>query len=341
MTVNKSTVWLDNSRIIAMFAVVMLHVATIVMVSNEIGSTYWWFGNIYNSLVRWCVPVFVMISGALLLSPHKQEDILTFYQKRAAKLLIPITTWSLIFLTWRFIKGIAKGEPPTILELLEKLVSGNPYEHMWFLYMILGLYLFTPFFRKIIQHSTNKEVNLLIIATFSLATINHIYTSFIPSGSQLFINWFFLYIPFFFLGHRIRNTEFQPPQFILWSTFLTSSTLTAIGCSVLAIKNGLPFSTYFYGYLSLTVIPMAISMMYLLKSWNNPISNNNVTKTLSLLTLGIYLIHPIILEIMGYTGYTTNIHPIISIPIVTGIIFIISLTGAWILYKIPFFKRTI
>lgn len=337
----KATVWLDNSRIIAMFAVVSLHVATIVMATNEIGSTYWWFGNIYNSLTRWCVPVFVMISGSLLLDLHKQETLSTFYKKRAARLLIPITIWSIVFLGWRFVKGVLKGEIPTTIELLGKLASGNPYEHMWFLYMILGLYLFTPFFRKILHNTTTKELNLFIIATFSLATINHAYTSFIASESELFINWFLLYVPFFFLGHRIRNTELQPQKFVLWSIFLLASAATAVGCYLLAIRNNLPFGSYFYGYLSLTVIPMSVSVMYLLRTWHQPILNSSFTKQLSLMTLGIYLIHPVILEVMLYTGYATKIHPIVSIPIVSAIIFITASLGAWFIHRIPYLKRSI
>lgn len=337
----KSTVWLDNSRIVAMVAVVMLHVATIVMVSNEVGSTYWWFGNIYNSLVRWCVPVFVMISGSLLLDPNKKEDLSTFYRKRVSRLFVPIVAWSFFFLAWRFLKGTFKGNAPTITELLGKLISGNPYEHLWFLYMILGLYLFAPFFRKIIANSTPKELNILTIALFSLATINHAHKSFTVSETSLFINWFLLYIPFFFLGHRIRSTQYQPPKLILWSIFLISFALTAIGYSTLAAENNVSFNSYFYGYLSLTVIPMSISIIYLLRGWNSPILNSGFTKQLSLLTLGIYLIHPVILEAMGYTGYATGIHPIISIPIVTAVIFTTALMAAWILYQIPYLKQTL
>ncbi len=339
--INESTVWLDNSRIIAMVAVVLLHVATIVMVSNDIGSNYWWFGNIYNSLVRWCVPVFVMLSGALLLDPHKQEDLSTFYRKRASRILIPILTWSFFFLSWRFIKGSLQGDPPKILELLGNLVSGNPYEHMWFLYMILGLYLFTPFFRKIVTSTTKQEFNILIIATFSLAAINHFYTSFTATESKLFINWFLLYIPFFFVGHRIRNTTVQPPKSILWVTFLTSTSLTALGCYVRAISQNLPLDSYFYGYLSLTVIPMSISVMYLLKTWNTPILNNTFTKKLSLFTLGIYLIHLLFLEGIIKIGYATKIHPVASVPVVTGITFMLAFTGTWILSKIPYLKKSI
>lgn len=49
--------WLDNSRIFAIIAVVILHVASIPVVRAPIGSEYWWYGNIYDSLLRWSVPL--------------------------------------------------------------------------------------------------------------------------------------------------------------------------------------------------------------------------------------------------------------------------------------------
>ena len=66
-------VWLDNSRIIAILAVVFLHVSAGVVTESVIGTESWWVGNLYDSLVRWCVPVFVMISGAVLLDHSKKK----------------------------------------------------------------------------------------------------------------------------------------------------------------------------------------------------------------------------------------------------------------------------
>ena len=81
-------IWLDNSRIIAIFSVVFLHTAASVVLGNSIGTEYWWIANLYDSFVRWCVPVLVMISGALLLDPVKKEDLSTFYRKRFSKILV-------------------------------------------------------------------------------------------------------------------------------------------------------------------------------------------------------------------------------------------------------------
>ena len=115
-----------------------------------------------------------------------------------------------------------------------------------------------------------------------------------------------------------------------------------MGCYIVAIKTDLKTGMYFYGYLSISVIPMSISLMYLLKTWNKPILNASITKKLSILTLGIYLIHPILLETINDTQYNVlSFHPIISIPVVAFIIFIVSLGMSWLIYQVPYLRRTI
>lgn len=335
-------IWLDNSRIIAIFAVIFLHVSAWVVCGYDVGTGYWWVGNVYDSAVRWCIPVFVMISGALLLDPNKQEDLVTFYTKRLSRILVPIIFWSAFFLAWYFLKSAMKGSEPTIVDLLKKLLSGKPYYHMWFLYMIISLYLFTPFFRKIVAHSSKKDLLVFIAITFVMATLNYVYGKFVSGGSKLFINWFLLYIPFFFLGYFIRQDNRNPKKSILWSVFIVSIIVTFYGCYILAENSSLEYGLYFYGYLSVSVIPMSISIMYILKAWDKPIINTSFTKKLSILTLGIYLVHPVILETIDYIQYGTgSFHPIIFVPVVTFIAFVMSAGVVYVIYRIPFIRRIV
>jgi surface polysaccharide O-acyltransferase-like enzyme len=335
-------IWLDNSRIIAMFAVIFLHTATRVVTWSDVGSEYWWIGNFYYSFVRWCVPVFVMISGALLLDPNKKEDLTIFYKKRFSRILVPILFWSVFFLLWAMLKGTIKGNPPSLVELSERLIAGKPYYHMWFLYMMITLYLFTPFFRKIIANSTRSEIMILIIFTFLIAALNAIDVNFFSGGSKLFTNWFLIYIPYFFLGYLVRIDKRNFSKNILWAVFLLSSCLTAVGCYIVTKNRDLDAGLYFHGYLSITVIAMSISIMYLLKSWEKPIISEEFTRTLSLLTLGIYLIHPIILETILYLRLSPlNFHLAISIPVIAIIVFSFSLIWSWVIYQVPYLRRII
>ncbi|OQW42740.1 MAG: hypothetical protein A4S08_11215 [Proteobacteria bacterium SG_bin4] len=335
-------IWLNNSRIVAMFAVVFLHSAGLVVLYSPIGTENWWLGNIYDSFARWCVPVFVMISGALLLDTTKMEDLKSFYIKRLSKIMIPIMFWTVFFLLWVVLKKSLKGEIIEAGDITNRLLSGAPYFHLWFLYMIFFLYLFTPFFRKIISNSSRFEILVLILFTFIISALNAFIAKFELSQSSLFINWFLTYIPYFFLGYFIRTGQIHFKKPILWIVFSLSVFSTAMGCYFVTKNQGLDAGLYFYHYLSITVIPMSIAIFCLLKSWTKPIYNVQLTNKISSLTLGIYLIHPIFLEIIQYTGYgPLSYNSLISIPIASVVVFCLSLGMVWVINAIPYMRRII
>lgn len=335
-------VWLDNTRIFAIFAVVFLHAAAAVVIGFSIGTPEWWVGNIYDSIVRWCVPVFVMISGALLLDPTKNDDLKTFYTKRLSKILVPVLFWTVVYLCHDSYVTVLKGGEPTFDYLLGKLMSGKPHYHMWFLSMIIVLYVFTPFLKKIVANSTKQELMVFIIVSFVLAMINNFNAKFLGSGTGPFINWFLYYVPFFFLGYLIRVDEKKYSKTLLWGVFIVTSAITAYACYYFGLSINSGAGLYFYEYLSITVIPMSISVMYLLKLWNKPIYSTNTTKLFSALTLGVYLVHPIILEAMQRAGFgPQDFNPIISIPLITIFVYFASAFVSWILQKTPYLKRVI
>jgi surface polysaccharide O-acyltransferase-like enzyme len=283
-----------------------------------------------------------MISGALLLDPGKKEDMVIFYKKRLVKILLPVLFWSVLFLLWGALKGMAKGDPLSFKEILQRLLSGRPYYHMWFLYMIVPLYLFTPFFRKIVANSTRGEIILLAIATFTIAVLHAVYAHLYTDGSKLFITRFLSFIPFYLLGHLIRTDERDASKVLLWSVFFLSAILTALGCYGLSIyKDGFA-GTYFYGYLSITVVPMSISMMYLLKAWKRPIIDEKFTRLLAMLVLGVYLVHPLVLEPVIHLGFgPAFLYPLVWVPSIALFVFCFSFLASWLLYQVPYLKRII
>ena len=335
-------VWLDNTRVLAIFAVIILHTTSGILSQSAMGSGDWWIGNIYDSLVRWCVPVFVMISGALLLDPQKKETLQVFYSKRLSRILVPLLFWSAFFMLWTVLKGMIKGDVPSSLDLLAQLLSGRPYFHMWFLYMLLGLYVFTPFLRTIVANSTRQEIMLLVVITFFMAILNYMAAKLFDNYSKIFLNWFLYYLPFFFLGYLIRTQEHPISRPLLWTVFFSSTLFTALGYFITSRWYGLELGAYFYGYLSVTVIPMSISIMYLCKTLDKPLLSAGFVRSMAVLTLGIYLIHPIILEILEYMGFgPLAINPAISIPFIALFAFCMSFIGAWVISNIPYLKRII
>ena len=80
--------WIDNVRILAVFFVIWLHVSGPVVVNQpDVASFNWWVGNVADAMSRWCVPLFVMASGALLLSKSLYLEPIVFYKRRFMRYL--------------------------------------------------------------------------------------------------------------------------------------------------------------------------------------------------------------------------------------------------------------
>lgn len=336
------TIWLDNARITAILAVVVLHAAVSAVVDTPLGSPYWWAGNLIDAFSRWCVPVFVMISGALLLAPARPEPAKLFYRKRAARILAPLLFWSAFYLGWIYLKGVLKGSPPTPNDLLQRLAAGEPYYHLWFLFMLVPLYLVTPLLRQLVARTSHATLLALTIAGFALVVTRVIYTHLIGRGPGPFPLWFLNYLPYFLLGHLIVSSPWQPAPIVARTVILVTGALTAVGCNELALQRGLASGLYFYDYLSVTVIPMSISVFYLMRYWRNPLLGPILTPRVATLTMGVYLIHPLFIEILQRAGLgPIDFHPTLAIPLVALVAACSALAVARVLNRRAYLRRLI
>lgn len=143
----------DLLRIISAVAVVMIHVSSIWfdgavesisksgLSVTDIQSPYWIC--IYGSLSRFAVPCFVMLSGAFILENEKNIEYKRFYSKSFAKIGIPAIIFSVVYIFYA-IPGCFFGVERGIVTLLKSIIKGVPMYHMWYLYMLVGVYALAP-----------------------------------------------------------------------------------------------------------------------------------------------------------------------------------------------------
>jgi len=87
---------------------------------------------------------------------------------------------------------------------------------------------------------------------------------------------------------------------------------------------------------------MSLSIIFLLKRWNIPIINKKLTQEIASLSLGVYLIHPIVLDIFTHTKLGPNsFSSLISVPLLGGVIFFVSLLAAKTIRYFPYVRRII
>lgn len=130
--------YLDYLRLVAILGVITIHVTTSLnFYRQDYASLNWQILNFWDGLSRFCVPVFIMISGAIFLNPDFDLSWEKLFKKYLRRIVVSYLIWQLIYCGWYY---FAKGGD---LVTVAKFLIGS-YDHLWYLPMIAGLYLVTP-----------------------------------------------------------------------------------------------------------------------------------------------------------------------------------------------------
>lgn len=157
----EATRYMDLLRCGALYLVVLLHCISGTLANPGLaGTAVWWICDILNSAARMGVPLFFMLSGALLLSDERTLDPLPFYRKRLRRILPLFLCWDLLyFLENAYLQGAPLSARQFLVELLT--LRGSKY-HLWFVYKIASIYLLLPFLKRIVDHCRRRDVWLLL-----------------------------------------------------------------------------------------------------------------------------------------------------------------------------------
>ena len=162
---NKKTSYIEFLRVLATFIVVIDHVAVVALsqfpkqatVSKSI---------IYYSLrhsFHAAVPIFVMITGYLLLNPEREISLEKIIKKYVFKILVVLFSFG-TFYSW--LELIFDSHKVSILQLPKAIYNvfiGKTWDHMWYLYMILGLYIITPILRYLIKYDKDYKNGIIFM----------------------------------------------------------------------------------------------------------------------------------------------------------------------------------
>lgn len=163
----KKHFYLDCLRAFATLAVILWH--TVSNVFDRFGPLGEWLpaSITFGPLVRWSVPVFFMISGALLLG--KEEEPAAFYKKRFTRICIPVIVWVIIYGLVKYYHFTIYSPPRpsffryVIVDNFALFFTNKLSYHFYFISLILGLYLLSPFLSKMIRLLTKSQLELLLL----------------------------------------------------------------------------------------------------------------------------------------------------------------------------------
>ena len=256
--------WISNLRVIATLCVVLLHVASSALYTyNQVPNSHWWIGNVYDSFARFSVPLFLMITGALLLG--KQYSYSIFLKRKVVRILWPFLFWTAIYIIYNFIeppKFFGKLETQTNFDwIIQQIRDGSSY-HLWYVYMLIGFYIAIPLLNKLIIGVKNKYLLLFLIVWVIFITFS---TSKNSAYNFEWNLWYIMgYLGYVVLGYylSIINTKSKPISALAVITFLIGLFITFYGTYYYTDMNGLFYKNY-YSYLTPNVLLMTASIVCL------------------------------------------------------------------------------
>ena len=364
---NQHIVWLDVVRFIAMFTVVCCHCTDPFNfypgTAPNIGEIKLW-GAIYGSVLRPCVPLFVMITGALLLPVR--GDASTFYKKRIPRVFYPFLIWSVLYNLFPWITGLLGLNPQIILdffpyageEVMQQSFSVSleyiliiPFNfsilavHMWYIYLLIGLYLYLPVFSAWVEKASERA-KLMFLLAWGVTLLLPYYYQFVSNylwGTCSWNSFGMLYAfagfnGYLLLGHYLKNLEWS-----LKKTLAIGFPMFAVGYAVTFLGfrhiTALPEYTdemleLFFTYCSLNVVMMTIPVFMLAKKVK--VNSERMKKALANLTVcgfGIYMIHYFFTGPSVVLMRAINMPIGLQIPVAAILAFAVSWGLVWLIYR--------
>ena len=319
----KRNINLDYLRVAATLGVIVLHVSSQNFYSTDVNGSQWQVFNVFDSIVRWSVPVFVMISGSLFLG--REIPLRKLYSKYILRLTVAFITWSLLY---AILNGGSVGH------ILLSTIKGN--SHMWFILMIIGLYISVPVLKLIVDKGwkTKYYLTLSFVFAFFIPEVVNITRDF---GSGAFVKGinsinddlmildvkvFLGYSSYFILGYCINKIEIERFQRrIIYLLGLLGFIFTIVVDAIVAIQTQQGCSTY-YGFFNVNVLLESISVFVYFKYLH--VDNqmmNLVMRYLAKYSFGVYLVHILILNQLNIR---LGLNSLSFSPILSVLFFIVS-----------------
>ncbi|GGE73680.1 acyltransferase [Priestia taiwanensis] len=333
---------LDVLRVVAAIAVVLIHVSDeIISHYATVAKSYWWMANIGDGIARFAVPVFFMITGALLLSSKAEDSVASFYIRRGKRVLIPYLVWAVFYVLF---SNYIFETSFVLKDSVKQVIYFNSYYHMWFFQAIIAVYIFIPFIKPILQRATEKEIRNLVLIWFAFQIAIPLVSQEIGQVSPIPNYLSFSFLGYAILGYYIEQYRSKILLDMSGLFFILGTVMTIALTYIKLDKTTGALANYPYYPFSINIFLASVGIVGLVtKMCTEETKQHWMIKKISPLSFGIFLIHPLFLTL--FKMYV-EINPMIQQNIFGYIGTYIVVLGSSILAtlaisRIPILKRSI
>lgn len=348
-TTQERNIAFDFLRILSAFSVVVLHVSSMYLMEYNVSTTDFKIANFINSISRFGVPIFVMISGAIFLSEDKKITTGKLWKHNILRLFILYAVWSFAYYVFQ---SLYLWKFDFWRHGLVRTITGCVYasNHFWFIFMIIGLYALAPILRTWLHHSSVAEqkyfIGLFVVFQVLRTTLGiAIDKSLTTTISELVeVTELTGYLGYFILGYFLMH--YKIPQKAKWGLYASvpvGIVANYLISDYLSVKYGY-YSPGIYDSFGLFTFLHVVALFVFVNDMASKLQKGNgfiaFIKNLSLDTLGIYMMHIALLTFLMEEGIIWGQVSVLTGTILLSIVcFIVCAIVAAILRRIPFVGR--
>ncbi|MGI6205289.1 MAG: acyltransferase [Anaerovoracaceae bacterium] len=293
--------YLSYIRVAACFAIIILHTFSAAEIifrdqltqGQEMASTM----LVYVSM--WAVPCFIMVTGVLQLNPERELTMKELFGTFIWRIVAALILCCVIFQLFDLLMDGETLNAANILQAFVKLFLGTSWAHLWYLYMLIGLYLFLPFFRLITKHGSDALIKyLLIVCLFFISVLPLTQLLGEDVRSAFIIPLTTIYPVYLFLGYAIHHGIWKIGKPLAITMIVASALLTIAGTWYKVFHDQDLPGIVVGSYASLIVVVLSCGVFALFRDWTLPDALDRVMYDLDRCSFGIYLFHMIFIRLV-------------------------------------------
>lgn len=358
------TSWL---RVIAIVGVVFIHVAGLTYINPHLkGSSAWWLAATMDYGFKWAVPVFVMVSGAVILRPPATSSARGFYRRRLARLGIPLVFWHAVYVTL-VVTVVSPGVPAS--RMVASILTGKAYTALYFFWLILGLYALVPLLWPLVRALGQRQLALAGAGLAAVPAADAALRGLISllrdrpvvDAPPTLATQFVPYVGFLLLGHALGQVVLRGKALVAvalaWVVLSTELVLQAALVGDPTSHVGKPRGL---GALLVAVSPLtyqgavlglaAVALFVLVRSLAHPSSALAAPavarrmRSLGDLTFGVFACHLLVFAVLARLPGVDLVKGAESVPGVLGLsgtVVVLAFVATAVLRRVPGLRRVV
>ncbi|WP_434564802.1 acyltransferase [Thermoanaerobacterium thermosaccharolyticum] len=300
---------IDVLKGMSIIAVLIIHTTSIAVSDLDKSSLSYIVFAVLNRFSQFAVPAFIFASSMLLMYNYSDGDNWKlFYKKRFKNVLLPYIVWTMIYGIYLY---VIYNEPLKSILTVENLFLGGMFYHLYFIVIIVQLYLLFPillYIYKLISKNTYTVVlSIVLFQMIDVIVYRYFISKFFQNSSLLFITYISFIIAGIYVGENIREWgKYYHKKWLnsFFAVIVFGYLFIDISLKVFANKpiNIHQYNIYYYTY---TLVTSLFFFALSTKILNYHALSGLLTST-GKLSFGIYLSHPLFLDVLKHFLNTGN-----------------------------------